>query len=136
MSTSSSPVVMFSLPSAVNDPMRAKNVPDTASVPLMKKAYWPFKLASEKLPVGGGGIGVEPPPPQAADSSAKANVDRTTSRFTDFMVRFEVSKFIAHLPARSPTHFSRRRADRLNAPEFRGRNEPQQPAFPPAPGAP
>jgi hypothetical protein len=28
----------------------------------MEKAYWPFKLALEKFPVGGGGVSVEPPP--------------------------------------------------------------------------
>jgi len=53
---------MWPLPSAVKLPARAKKVEKPglrpqSSVPLIEKAYWPFKLALEKFPVGGGGGG-------------------------------------------------------------------------------
>ena len=52
--TSSIAEVMFPLPSAVKLPTRAMK-PPFRSTPLMAKAYWPFRLVSEKFPVGGGG---------------------------------------------------------------------------------
>src|SRR5258708_14218189 len=57
--TSSRPPVIWPLPSAVKLPARVKGVlnPPQSSVPPIKKAYCPFKLALEKVPVGGGGGG-------------------------------------------------------------------------------
>src|SRR5215472_9347197 len=94
---------MLPFPSAVNDPMRAKK-PVCTFVPLMKKAYWPFRLALEELPAGGGGAGVEPLPLQAAANSAKPNARSKAIRFIVFVVRMGVGKFTAHLPADSLRH--------------------------------
>src|SRR6266849_10774936 len=57
--TSSRPPEMWPLPSAVKLPARVKKLlsPAQSSVPVIEKAYWPFKLALEKFPAGGGGGG-------------------------------------------------------------------------------
>jgi hypothetical protein len=56
---------MWPLPSAVKLPARVKELlnPEQSSVPLIKKAYWPFKFALEKFPVGGGDGGPTTPVP-------------------------------------------------------------------------
>src|SRR5260370_6009792 len=65
---------MWPLPSAVKLPARVKGVlnPPHSSVPLIKKAYCPFKLALEKVPAGGGGGGptTAVPPLHAAQREA------------------------------------------------------------------
>src|SRR6266404_6947400 len=93
--TSSIPLVMLPLPSAVKEPMRAKKLPVTASEPLIEKAYWPFRLELEKLPVGSGGVGVEPLPPQAA---AKTAAQRVRARHRRFIVH-RPSGRLGHLQA-------------------------------------
>src|SRR3989442_11443107 len=65
----------------------AKMEPGVKTSPLVTKAYWPFKLAALKLPVGGGGVTLEPPPLQAALQRAAA------------AVRANRRRFIAHLAA-------------------------------------
>src|ERR1700682_2037084 len=71
---SSRPPVIWPLPSAVKLPARVKGVlnPPHSSVPPIKKAYCPFKLALEKVPVGGGGGGptIAVPLPHAAQNEA------------------------------------------------------------------
>src|SRR5437667_12830256 len=104
--TSSIAEVMFPLPSAVKLPTRAMK-PPFRSTPLMAKAYWPFRLVSEKFPVGGGGGVMEAPPLQAAAQSARAIV---ASRRT---------RFIAHLPVESRA-LCRRRARHPGKAENRG----------------
>src|SRR5438445_13117874 len=104
--TSSIAEVMFPLPSAVKLPTRAMKPPDESS-PLMAKAYWPFRLLSEKFPVGGGGGVMETPPLQAAAHNA-----RTTARSRR-------TRFIAHLPPESRA-VCRRRARRPGKVENRG----------------
>src|SRR5260370_40679087 len=86
MFTSSTPLVMLPLPSAMNEPMRAKNAPDPDSEPLIEKAYWPLRLALEKLPPGGAGVTTVPPPPQATENIAAERA------------RDSAKRFIAHLP--------------------------------------
>src|SRR5438045_1281918 len=86
---------MLPLPSAVNEPTRAKKSAVTASCPTMENAYWPLRVALEKLPVGGGGTGMEPPPPQAAAKTAanraRARQRRLTKLFKGlFMVLLNV----------------------------------------------
>src|SRR6266571_5099665 len=89
--TSSTPPVMWPWPSAVKLPTResgmAEMEPGVKTSPLVTKAYWPFKLAALKLPVGGGGVTLEPPLLQAAVQNAVA-IDRISR-----------SLFIAHLAA-------------------------------------
>src|SRR6266704_6872139 len=89
--TSSTPPVMWPWPSAVKLPVRESGVaemePGVKTSPLVTKAYWPFKLAALKLPVGGGGVTLEPPLPQAALQRA-VTIDRISR-----------SRFIAHLAA-------------------------------------
>src|ERR1700686_4076104 len=84
---------MLPPPSATKLPTRAINAPGLrlASLPLIEKAYVPFRLAFEKAPVGGGGVGVEePPPPQAAANTASAPTAHRIAR-----------RFTVHLPAYS-----------------------------------
>src|SRR5712691_1895298 len=72
-------MLMPPLPSATKLPTLAINAPGLAlaSVPLMEKAYVPLRLAFEKVPVGGGGVGKEEPlPPQAAANKASTTVSR------------------------------------------------------------
>src|SRR5260370_31337307 len=65
---------MGPLPAAVKLRARVKGVlnPPHSSVPLIKKAYCPFKLALEKVPAGGGGGGptTAVPPLHAAQREA------------------------------------------------------------------
>src|SRR5258708_9132326 len=65
---------MWPLPSAVKLPARVKGVlnPPHSSVPLIKKAYCPFKLALEKVPAGRGGGGPTTAGP-AVPSAQKEN---------------------------------------------------------------
>src|SRR5579863_131301 len=101
------PVVMLPLPSALKEPTRAKNPPVAPSSPLIEKAYWPFRLVTEKPPVGGGGVGGVPPPPQAAAKSAK-EIDSNRARlFRSAEFVLEVDEFIAHRPADLVEHFWR-----------------------------
>src|SRR6266702_2770771 len=83
--TSSTPPVMWPWPSAVKLPVRESGVaemePGVKTSPLVTKAYWPFKLAALKLPVGGGGVTLEPPLPQAALQRATAAVRAKRKRF-------------------------------------------------------
>src|SRR6266849_158764 len=78
--TSSTPPVILPLPSAMKAPTRAKNPP--ISWPLIRNAYWPLRLALEKLPTGGGGRGVELPPLHAAARTAEKRVKQKARRFT------------------------------------------------------
>src|SRR5258708_685777 len=83
--TSSMAMLMPPLPSATKLPVLAINAPGLAlaSVPLIEKAYVPLRLAFEKFPVGGGGVGKEEPlPPQAAANEASTTVRTSTSCFT------------------------------------------------------
>src|SRR2546425_4537130 len=114
--TSSIAEVMFPLPSAVKLPTRAMKPPDESS-PLMAKAYWPFRLLSEKFPVGGGGGVMETPPLQAPAQSARVIV---ASRRT---------RFIAHLPVESRA-LCCRRARRPGKVENRGWSGSRAPAGP------
>src|SRR5258708_34020028 len=78
-------MLMPPLPSATKLPTLAINAPGLAlaSVPLMEKAYVPLRLAFEKVPVGGGGVGKEEPlPPQAAGKQASTTASTGTSSFT------------------------------------------------------
>src|SRR6266849_6511192 len=83
--TSSTPPVMWPWPSAAKLPVResgmAKMEPGVKTSPLVTKAYWPFKLAALKLPVGGGGVTLEPPLLQAALQRAAAAVRAKRKRF-------------------------------------------------------
>jgi hypothetical protein len=47
--------------------------PEFRSTPLIENAYCPFRLAFEKFPAGGGGVIVDPLPPQAARQPAITN---------------------------------------------------------------
>src|SRR5260221_7423256 len=87
------PPLMLPLPSAVNEPTRAKKLPVAPSAPLMENAYCPLRLALEKLPVGGGGIGVEPLLPQAAANVLASSIKKRATRF------------IAHRPSGPLGHF-------------------------------
>src|SRR5260221_4205542 len=80
MFTSSTPLVMLPLPSAMNEPMRAKKAPET-SEPLIENAYWPLRLAVVKPPTGGGGVTTEPLPPHAAAKSAATRLRNSARRF-------------------------------------------------------
>src|SRR5208283_5247294 len=84
--TSSSAAVIFPFPSAAKLPARARYAPLKSS-PLIENPYCPFRLATEKPPVGGGGV--FPDPPQPLRIIAPPIVDNASRRF------------IAHLPARS-----------------------------------
>src|SRR6266566_5253736 len=68
-------------PSALKEPTRAKNSPVAVSVPLMEKAKRPLRLEFEKPPVGGGGVGTEPLPPQATVKTATYSVTMSARRF-------------------------------------------------------
>src|SRR5262245_5211983 len=131
---------MLPFPSAVKEPTRAKNVGPllVRMVPLMKKAYWPFRLELEKLPVGGGGVGFESPPPQAAAQIAQQKVRRSANCFKKgFAKRVKVAVFIAPPPADWPKHFWRRpcRAPRRDPTAIRDLTGPPRPAIQPAPAA-
>src|SRR2546425_8404590 len=65
----------------------AKMAPGVKTSPLLTRASWPFKLAALKLPVGGGGVTLEPPLLQAALQRAAA------------APRVKRRRFIAHLAA-------------------------------------
>src|SRR5215470_6238223 len=80
--TSSTPPGMPPLPSVVKLPTRARGltVAPLKTSPLVMKAYVPLKLASENLPLGGGGC-TEAPPPQAASHRAAAETSAVTTRF-------------------------------------------------------
>src|SRR5258708_35799542 len=86
---------MWPLPSAVKLPARVKELlnPPHSSVPAIKKAYCPFKLALEKVPVGGGGGGptIAVLVPHAAQKEA--------SRIAASGARRLMERFIARLPA-------------------------------------
>src|SRR6267378_3083352 len=93
--TSSSPPEMWPLPPAVKLPARVKKLGapgggPQSSVPVIEKAYWPFKLALEKFPVGGGGGGPTTVVPllQAAVTEA--------SKIAANRVRRLRERFIAH----------------------------------------
>src|SRR5437868_5017554 len=77
----------------MNEPTRAKKLPVTPSAPLMEKAYCPLRLALEKLPVGVGGAGTAPPPPQAAVNAATHNA------------MISAKRFIAHRPSDYSAHW-------------------------------
>src|SRR6266702_2389577 len=89
--TASTLPVMWPWPSAVKLPTRAGGMaamePGLKPSPLVPKAYWPFKLAALKLPVGGGRVTLEPQLLQAAVQNA-VTIDRISR-----------SRFIAHLAA-------------------------------------
>src|SRR5579862_802187 len=101
------PPVIFALSTAIKEPTRAKKLPVEPSSPLMEKAYWPFKLVTEKPPVGGGGVGVVPPPPQAAGKSANDSERNSARVFLLGKFALEVDDFIARLPADPQKHFWR-----------------------------
>src|SRR6267142_6246041 len=94
--TSSTPPLMWPLPSAVKLPARAKKVEKPglgpqSSVPLIENAYCPFKLALEKFPVGGGGGG-----PTTVVPLLQAAVIEP-SKMVANRVRRWMEAFIAHL---------------------------------------
>src|SRR5579862_692538 len=136
------PPVMLPLPSALKEPTRAKNPPVEPSSPLMEKAYWPFKLVTEKPPVGGGGVGVVPPPPQAAAKSANDSESNSARVFPLGKFALEVNDFtafIARLPADPQRHFWREPCWREWHPQRaadRARSARQVPARPTAQDAP
>src|SRR6267143_1535446 len=81
---------MWPRPSAVKLPARANKLPCPAqsSVPLIEKAYWPFKLELEKFPVGGGGGGPTTVfPPLLQPALTKANSAAANESSAPFAVR-------------------------------------------------
>src|SRR2546421_4403809 len=78
------------LPSAVKLPARVKALlnPPHSSVPAIKKAYCPFKLALEKVPVGGGGGGptIVPPLLHAAVREASRIATSRSSRMIERLI--------------------------------------------------
>src|SRR3974390_1259381 len=99
--TSSSPVVMWPLPSAVNVPTRVKMlpVPPHSSVPVIENAYWPARLALENFPGGGGGGGgFDPPPPQAtATRLSETSASRAQTRFAEVFIARSRSAWTARV---------------------------------------
>src|SRR5260370_9519094 len=110
---------MGPLPAAVKRAVRGRGVPNPphSSVPLIKKAYCPFKLALEKVPAGGGGGGptTAVPPLHAAQREASRTAASGRKRLME--------PFIAHHPVAASSagpRPGRRRARAVFPPRFAG----------------
>src|SRR6267143_34029 len=116
---------MWPLPSAVKLPARVKGVlnPPHSSVPLIEKAYWPFKLALEKVPVGGGGGGptIVPPLLHAAVREASRIVTSGSRRMIE---RFIVDLLGWRAGQETVRERQQRRAARPSQYEARGTARP------------
>src|SRR5882762_1696283 len=129
--TSSTPPLMWPLPSAVKLPARAKKVEKPglgpqSSVPLIEKAYWPFKLALEKFPVGGGGGGptIVPPLLHAAVREASRIVTSGSRRMIERFIVDLLGWRAGHAGQETVRERQQRRAARPSQCEARGTARP------------